>query len=898
MKITQLENGVKKQPKIGQVEKKWYTGKWAFIFIRVIVLSAVFMAGALLYKNGFLETIGAKARGIVTAEAIPWLKDSVKAAYKNVSDEARLYDNNGLNTLYLNMAFEDYQTILDKRQNALNIGILLSSDTDFVPAEVSLDNGPSLDAKIRLKGDWTDHLEGEKWSFRIKLAEDGQIMHFRQFNIQTPETRSYLNEWAFHELMIQEGVLTTRYNFVNVVLNGKLLGVYAIEEHFTGDLVESQGRRQGVIIRFNEDLLWENRANFLSVSAPIDGSFEVTDEDNATIDAFQASKIAEDPVLSQEAETAMDMLRAFQLGERSAEETFDLSQVGRFYALSDLWGACHGTFWHNMRYFYNPISGLLEPVAYDSEPFTWCDQSLTNVSEFLSTQLFKEPAVREAYARELKRISSPEYISAFQQTITAQETIFNNSLSIEYSGQATDVDWATLNKRATTLNAELDPPTPVKAVYQAVGIGEGTSLSPEIHLDITNLMILPVDVLRLEINGQSVALDRESVRLPMVEDPENQEFTPVRISAPLSAFENLDAENLNVRVIVQLAGLEKEIAVDASGVSVPDGVLVGPLPEQPTAAEVLAKYPFLTNPNQDHRLLMVDEGNWLVEDDLILPDSMDLLVPAGATLSFAPGKILMATGAIILRGNAEEPVVLTAQDPQQGWGGVVVLRSSETSEWTYASVQYTTGMSRDGWVQTGGINFFQSDVNLQHVYIGDNQTEDAINIIHSQFSFVDVEIANTFADAFDSDFSNGEVVDSYFHDIAGDAVDVSGTEATVANTRMERITDKGVSVGEKSNVTIQDVRMENVGIGVASKDLSKTYISDSEITNAHFSALAAYIKKPVYGPAYIEANHMTFISTETISVAQKGSTILVDGVAARGQDLDVDTLYHQKILGN
>ena len=77
--------------------------------------------------------------------------------------------DNDLPTLFIDLPFEGYQQLLDKRAEALDLGILNTTDEDFVYTEVHLKDDPHLDAKIRLKGDWTDHLAGDKWSFRIHL---------------------------------------------------------------------------------------------------------------------------------------------------------------------------------------------------------------------------------------------------------------------------------------------------------------------------------------------------------------------------------------------------------------------------------------------------------------------------------------------------------------------------------------------------------------------------------------------------------------------------------------------------------------------------------------------------------------------------------------------------------
>ena len=109
-------------------------------------------------------------------------------------------------------------------------------------------------AEIRLKGDWTDHLNTAKWSFRLKLEDGKAIQGKRTFSIQHPETRSFIDEWFMHEWFRNEGVLTTAYDFVNVSVNGVHKGVYAREEHFEKQLPESQNRREGVLLKLDESM--------------------------------------------------------------------------------------------------------------------------------------------------------------------------------------------------------------------------------------------------------------------------------------------------------------------------------------------------------------------------------------------------------------------------------------------------------------------------------------------------------------------------------------------------------------------------------------------------------------------------------------------------------------------
>ena len=329
---------------------------------------------------------------------------------EELRQEIGLYHANGLATLFLDIPFDSLLSIEEKRTEALISEILLTSDSDFVPASMRFNDGDPINIKLRLKGDWTDHLIGDKWSFRIHIEDTDQaIMGLKRFSIQAPETRNYEKEWVFHQNLIQENILTTRYYFVNVVQNGKYNGIYALEESFTEDLLESQGRREGVIIRFNEDLLWKNWEN-LSLADPDNeklaqqiGMFWMTDVDTSEITPFRANHISRDTLLESELLTAIELLYSFNEGLLAGEEVFDQEYWGKYFALVDLWGAGHATSWINLRFYYNPITGLLEPVVFDALPFEPSAVKETLAFPFASKgfiqKIFALPGVQKEYVK-------------------------------------------------------------------------------------------------------------------------------------------------------------------------------------------------------------------------------------------------------------------------------------------------------------------------------------------------------------------------------------------------------------------------------------------------------------------------------------------------------------------
>ena len=313
-----------------------------------------------------------------------------------------------------------------------------------------------------------------------------------------------------------------------------------------------------------------------------------------------------------------------------------------------------------------------------------------------------------------------------------------------------------------------------------------------------------------------------------------------------------------------------------------------------TLAEALATHPFLVSLGDDK--LAIEPGDWSVRGDLVLPDGYNLLIPEGTSLRFEEESVFLIHGKVDIRGTEEAPVLLTAQD--EGWGGMVILGVPETSTWRYAVVEKMAGISRSGWILTGGITFYESAADISFSVIGNSTTEDALNIIRAPFSFEYVEFLNTPSDAFDGDFTTGTVSHCSFHDIGGDAFDVSGTEATITDSYFVNIGDKAISAGEKSDIILSNITIRNVSIGIASKDLSTVSINSSVINTAEIAGLATYIKKPQYGPASIDARDIEILNTEIPAICQTESLLVLNGEIISPEDIDIDALYEQGVLGN
>ncbi len=189
-------------------------------------------------------------------------------------------DSLNLPTLQIDIKHKNIEKIRNKRNEAIKTGIQTSTNRDFVTALIT-HNGKSFNAKLRLKGDWVDHLKGNKWSFRVVIKDSESLFGIRRFSIQHPKTRGYNSPILFAQTLrtIGSNILIPRNMLVKVIINGNHIGIMHLEEHFSKELLESQNRIESVILKFDESNIWDLNANLFN---PIYNSYK-----NAGIDVFQ-----------------------------------------------------------------------------------------------------------------------------------------------------------------------------------------------------------------------------------------------------------------------------------------------------------------------------------------------------------------------------------------------------------------------------------------------------------------------------------------------------------------------------------------------------------------------------------------------------------------------------------
>ena len=116
-------------------------------------------------------------------------------------------------------------------------------------------------------------------------------------------------------------------------------------------------------------------------------------------------------------------------------------------------------------------------------------------------------------------------------------------------------------------------------------------------------------------------------------------------------------------------------------------------------------------------------------------------------------------------------------------------------------------------------------------------------------------INNSVSDGLDIDFSNLLINNISVFSAYNDCVDFSSGNYNLGTLNLQKCGDKGLSVGEKSFVKINEIKIENANIGLASKDSSEVFLKKANLKNLEV-CLSAYNKKQEYNGGFIYVDNM------------------------------------------
>ena len=176
---------------------------------------------------------------------------------------------------------------------------------------------------------------------------------------------------------------------------------------------------------------------------------------------------------------------------------------------------------------------------------------------------------------------------------------------------------------------------------------------------------------------------------------------------------------------------------------------------------------------------------------------------------------------------------------------------------------------------TGCLNLIDTKIKDLIIESFNGNCEDSINIIRSKGTIKYLKILNSSNDGLDIDFSEIEISNIQMLSAGNDCIDLSYGNYSVIKTKIQDCGDKGISVGEKSLLIIEDLNVLNSNIGIASKDGSKSYINNGKFENLD-TCLSAYNKKQEFSGGFIKINQFNCNQSNNEIFVDKESMININ----------------------
>ncbi len=832
----------------------------------------------------------------------PVYVDDFKFTYKKYKSYPSYSSNESLHLMIDTM---DMIGLEQKRDQAFANGILETQDEDFVNG-IMYYNDTLVPVEVRLKGDWLDHLEGRKWSFRVKVKKQNTWKGMRAFSLQTPLSRDFLNEYVAHELYDKSDMLTTRYGFVPVTLNGTSLGIYAWEEHFDKQLIESSNRREGPILKFEESLFWTSQKVFIQDTQ----YFRLPFLEAADVVPFKLNRTLADSTLSSGFSTGLNLMNQNRLGLKNVSEIFDVKSLASYYALIDLTRGFHGLAWHNQRHYYNPVLCRLEPIFFDAYTEAGVvehtekaiagmfniDTNARNLFETLFwMRTYQDSVFLKHYISKLEEVSDPLWINDFLQEKNVEISRYEGLIQKEFIDYKYDRGFLLENaKKIRQLLPEyknLVENNPDYASFDPLGINYRPytknydsrfptsyvnaylqdSVASEYQVKLDNFYPLEIEVIGYGAN----------------ENIMDKRFAVASVVGPFERVfpvtEVFNVPHGNKYVFFRVSGHDERFATPI----LPYRAAQNFTPEQELFSGAgVPDVPFI---KIDQNKILVSGGKHVVNEPLIIPAGYDLVFEAGCEIDFLNGSFLISKSPVTMNGTRDNPIRIISSDSSAN--GFTVLQAEGHSYLNFVEFSGLNTLSYKGWTLTGAVNFYESNVDINEVLFTGNVCEDALNTIRSEFKVMNSTFTNIFGDAFDSDFCTGLVEKVNFDNIGNDAIDFSGSVVDIRDCLITKAGDKGVSAGEGSSLTVSGTRVEGANIGFASKDNSAIDLDNCTANQINYGLLA-FQKKPEYGPASIKTHGFNADGAKTLFLIERFSKLNLNGTIIQGQGTKLADLFY------
>ena len=723
-----------------------------------------------------------------------------------------------------------------------NISSGFSQDLKSTKIKIGLNNLEEFNAKIKIKGDRAMHWSDPKASsYRINLGKENKIFGMKKFSIQKPITRNYTYELLFHKFLERAGHLYLKYFLIDLYINNEKRGIYVVEESFSKELIERQKKRNGPIFSLDE-----SRSNFYPL---------------VNYEAYSAkSWEVENKSLTKRAYAILNKIKN---NEIELIDHFDEDKWASYFAIIDVMGTYHGSLSKSVRLYYNPVTAKFEPIGYDAH------YGAGDFSDFILFDFLQEGRPNCIYICDEKEW----YLKFFRSKTNGLNYNFIKkyiAYLFQYSSENFVQQFLKDNKK--------DIDNFNQAVYK-----ENSKADQIFYKGIAPFLFdekfisKRSDLIKRRID--SVRLDQYKFSLDNKKLLVQDNFSQFPIEA--QAYECSNKKKLNFffagnmkiqwphdcKKISIIKSKEEEKIIDLKeDISLTQDHKIKKI----TDFQLLSEHSSVIKKSDDEFEIKSDIN---IAKNAIIKKNQKFTIKENVNININNNSILVVNGDIYFRGSKNKNIGINSDKT-----GSIIFNKNRV-EMSYVNIQNLGYPKLDGYILYSGLNFIESSANLKNIYIKNNNSEDAINLINSNTYVENMTLENTYSDALDGDFGSLEFKNIKCKNVGNDCLDVSGAKIKGDYLIVAGAKDKGISVGENSKVTIENINVSGAKVGIAVKDGSKAWFSNINLKDNTYD-LAAYNKKNEYEPPSMNIEKIKYESKQILQ--SFNSIVAIDQKKSKG----------------
>jgi len=714
----------------------------------------------------------------------------------------------------------------------------------WFPASLKL-NSEKIKAKIELKGNRPIHWQNPReTSYKIDIKGENRIWKMEEFSLQKPITKNYTYEFIFHRLFDYIDLINIEYFFINLFFNDQNYGVYAVEESFSKEVIERNNKRNGPIFSLKD----EKGEYFPEVS------YELYSKE---------FWIKSNPLLVKNLFSVLNNLGDDIININSY---FDMDKWARYFAAIDLTGAYHGSLLKSVKLYYNPVTALFEPIGYDlhlgagtfddfifsdfiskERPNVLCNFICDHEQWYMLFFKKKNGELNNEFLKKylfyLKEYSSEKFISEFLYQNQDNIKKINNAIYKEYS-KTDKISWIGLGL----------------FVYDESYLFKRASLIKS-RIDSINLNTL--DISRIE--NRIYFKDYKFSNFPV-----------------LARTDNCDSKN-EIKELYFAGNMETKLSSSCKKIVFFDNKGNDKILDLDENLRLSNKI-FLDLKNnflkvQDYKNLKrishnefkLEDKELLIEKNTFIHEEQKIFISNNSIINIINGATLFIEGEIIYENKDNNLNLIFSSD----FTGSLLFNNNKFNLKNII-FKNLNKPNLENYILYGGVNFINSNINLENIFIENSMNEDGINIINSKAKIKDIYFNDIFADAFDLDFSDLEFENITCNNTSNDCLDVSGSEVFGRSLISKNSGDKGLSVGENSNIKIKNIELYNNNVGIAVKDGSVAILDNIKVRSNIFD-IAIFNKKKEYSNPKLKANMINEVDKNKI-LQSKNSDLVINSV--------------------